>query len=564
MEIRELDMKSYGKFSDHHMTFRSGINIIYGGNETGKTTIHSFIKAMLFGMSRARGRAAKMDEYQVRQPWDAPGAFLGSMRFAQGDEVYRIDRCFDRSAKPLGLVCETKNLESAHPQEDLDALLGGISETAFINSVFIGQAQCETDEGLSRELRRYMINSESSMDSEIDVTGVLQQLRRKKKQMEQQQKKEEEELEARIAGKQERADQIRGELEFLRRQMEAPSQGYDQSRIEAENSMEAPPHFVRRQDAPSIERNALHLDDVDDVRKNQAPSWMHILLCVMLVVAGTLTLAGIFLTGETTLRIFLGVFTFLFWGMALGVHFLFHTPASKNNLENAMDAQNEAPAASERLMQELRERENEYEKLQDDLEVLYQQHVRIDGAMEAPPRFTRGQDAPALGRNASHLDGAMEAPPHTNDLSVTNTETEIAALTMAIDRICEISDRIYRENGGRLNEIASEILEEITEGRYSRIVIDDTAQVRIHTPSRVLGLNQVSGGTMQQIYFALRMAAGELLGEGVSLPIILDETFAMYDDRRLEATLSWLKKSGRQVILFTCQNREREILKRIS
>ena len=74
----------------------------------------------------------------------------------------------------------------------------------------------------------------------------------------------------------------------------------------------------------------------------------------------------------------------------------------------------------------------------------------------------------------------------------------------------------------------------------------------------------MSQGTMQQIYFALRMAAGELLCQGKSLPVVLDETFAMYDDVRLEAALSWLKKSGRQVILFTCQKREREILDRLN
>ena len=83
--------------------------------------------------------------------------------------------------------------------------------------------------------------------------------------------------------------------------------------------------------------------------------------------------------------------------------------------------------------------------------------------------------------------------------------------------------------------------------------------MRIYTPERVLGLHQVSGGTMQQIYFALRMAAGELLG-GAQLPVVLDETFAMYDDVRLASALRFLKKSGRQVILFTCQKREREIL----
>ena len=88
--------------------------------------------------------------------------------------------------------------------------------------------------------------------------------------------------------------------------------------------------------------------------------------------------------------------------------------------------------------------------------------------------------------------------------------------------------------------------------------------MRIHTPSRVLGLHQVSGGTMQQIYFALRMAAAELLCGENRLPILLDEPFAFYDDARLEAALRWLKGCGRQVIIFTCQRREKEILQKIN
>ena len=174
------------------------------------------------------------------------------------------------------------------------------------------------------------------------------------------------------------------------------------------------------------------------------------------------------------------------------------------------------------LMEEIRNREESYQKLQNELEKLYHSHVKLDG-----------------------------------------TDTEIAALTLAIDRICELSAGIYAESGGQLNERASIILKELTRGAYDRIILDETAEVRIHTPSRVLGLHQVSGGTLQQIYFALRMAAGDLLCKDVVLPVILDETFAMYDDARLEAALMWLKKSGRQVILFTCQKREREILERI-
>lgn len=42
------------------------------------------------------------------------------------------------------------------------------------------------------------------------------------------------------------------------------------------------------------------------------------------------------------------------------------------------------------------------------------------------------------------------------------------------------------------------------------------------------------------------------------LPVILDETFAFYDDKRLQSVLKWLSQQERQVIILSCQRREME------
>lgn len=494
MEIQELFLKHYGKFEDHRILLKPGINIIYGGNETGKTTIHSFVRAMFFGLNRGRGRAAKTDEYQVRQPWDYPGAFLGSMKVQENGEVYRIDRCFDRSARPLSVTCETRGQEYDQPERAMAALLGGISETAFVNTVFVPQTQAETDEALAQELQRYMVNSDSTLDAQLDLSQALQGLRKKKKMFEQKKKKEDELMEARIEKKQANAEMIRNELEILKRQA-----GFSAGRYGKEGMPEGEVSESEEWAEENVGRGRT-------------------VLVILLFLAGVLALAGAFLLTDWKLRVFLGVFGVVFLALIFPVHFLFggreeDIPEEETEKE---DVQNKY------LMEEIRNREEVYRRLQDELEELYHSHVRLDGV-----------------------------------------DTEIAALTLAIDRICELSSGIYAKSGGELAKRASEILSELTEGAYDRIILDETASVRVYTPSRVLGLHQVSGGTMQQIYFALRMAAGEMLSEGKCLPIVLDETFAMYDDNRLEAALRWLKKSGRQVLLFTCQKREREILERI-
>ena len=59
MKIQKLRLKHFGKFTDKDIQLREGINILYGENESGKSTLHSFIKGMLFGMERGRGEIGR-------------------------------------------------------------------------------------------------------------------------------------------------------------------------------------------------------------------------------------------------------------------------------------------------------------------------------------------------------------------------------------------------------------------------------------------------------------------------------------------------------------------------
>lgn len=114
-----------------------------------------------------------------------------------------------------------------------------------------------------------------------------------------------------------------------------------------------------------------------------------------------------------------------------------------------------------------------------------------------------------------------------------------------------------------LNRKASAVIEKLTDGRYSRLVIDDSLHMHVWHENQQIAVEQLSQGTLEQIYFALRMAVADLL-YAEDYPIILDETFAYYDDTRLERAMAWLAESGRQVLLFTCHHRERDLLKKMN
>lgn len=60
----------------------------YGENESGKTTIHTFIKSMLFGLERGRGRASVNDTFSIYEPWENPNYYSGTLRFESGGKNF--------------------------------------------------------------------------------------------------------------------------------------------------------------------------------------------------------------------------------------------------------------------------------------------------------------------------------------------------------------------------------------------------------------------------------------------------------------------------------------------
>ena len=137
---------------------------------------------------------------------------------------------------------------------------------------------------------------------------------------------------------------------------------------------------------------------------------------------------------------------------------------------------------------------------------------------------------------------------------------EIQALNMAMDTIEALSGNIHDQVGIRLKKRTSQILSEITGGKYQEVLMDKNLHMTVNTSDRTVPLERLSRGTMEQIYFALRMAAGELLCGSEPFPVILDDVFGMYDEERLGAVLRWLYKEQKQIIISTCHKREMEIL----
>ena len=140
---------------------------------------------------------------------------------------------------------------------------------------------------------------------------------------------------------------------------------------------------------------------------------------------------------------------------------------------------------------------------------------------------------------------------------------EIQAVSIAEAKIKEAAGNLQKLTGQKLQDEISEIFAQITEGKYKRVLLTENFEIYLDTGEKYLQLYQVSYGTAEQVYLALRLACGTILCQEEELPLILDETFAMYDEKRLEQTLSWLERRGGQILIFTCHRREIELLEKL-
>ena len=110
MKLLELHINGFGKIHDRTISFSDGINVIYGRNEAGKSTLHTFIRGMLFGMERGRGALPEMICI-LSTSHGRTVDLRGLAASGAGGVVYRIERRFRKDDRYLRIINETQGRE---------------------------------------------------------------------------------------------------------------------------------------------------------------------------------------------------------------------------------------------------------------------------------------------------------------------------------------------------------------------------------------------------------------------------------------------------------------------
>ena len=139
-------------------------------------------------------------------------------------------------------------------------------------------------------------------------------------------------------------------------------------------------------------------------------------------------------------------------------------------------------------------------------------------------------------------------------------------LNMSFEFAKQVLEKSYDEMKNtvtpKFTQELSKNIDNITAGKYTNLMFNDEEGLIVETENgNYVPASRLSIGTIDQLYLSLRLSMIEELSEE-KMPIILDEAFAYYDEQRLANILKYLneKYSSHQVILFTCTQREKNIL----
>ena len=538
MVIRELYIKNFGKFRERHFYLKDGVQVISGENEFGKSTLHAFIRAMLFGLERGRGRAAARDAFTRYEPWDDPGSYAGVMRFTCGGRNFRLERSFARAAQRASLVCEDDGEELSLEHGDLDMLLGGMSAALFDTTVSVGQLQARPGQELYEALEDRAANYFETGGGEIDLAAAFRRLKEKQRSVEREVKEQE-------AAREKEQERVRQECRYLERDMRALQDEYEEKRGRLE-LLGDPEETGAAQDKGPQAGAAGHKESVS------GPGNLIRMGAVGVLAGAAGFLWSLFLENAVhTLPSapFAGVSAAV---AAVGILLLAAGTAAavkaKRRGAGAEDVRPGEKAEQRKTGGNGKSRAEGNDKNQAEAR-------RLQGEMDHIRSAWKEKEI-----RCANLREQCEECGDSDALRMLRRRQQ--ALALAEETLEKTAAEMGDQTAGILNRRASEIFAAFTDGAYRSLRMDGERHLSVWDGVRNIPAERLSRGTVEQIYLAVRLAAADILLEE-PVPVILDDVFAFYDDKRLESALKWLSCQGKQVIIFTCHKREEEIAKRV-
>ena len=618
MKINNLKINGFGKIENKEINLENKINIIYGKNESGKSTIFNFIVSMLYGCSKLK-KGKNISNFEKYKPWNTE-EFSGKIKYElDNNKKYEIIRKF-KSKNP---IIYNENSEDISKQFNNDKTKGinyfyeqtGIDEDLFISTTAVAQEEIKLEKNNENLIIQKITNIASTGEDNTSYKNAINKLNKKQlneigtsRSNDRPINKIEKELNELKIKKNNLNNVIINKENFEIENNKIKTEiNNSENKIEIIKNIKEiiEKNKIEKEKINLISENVLNYEKEIDNLKNEKEKISKktikeknnknnklIIEIISLILSIIILATGVILKNNiikiTTLIPTAVFITTLCINIKNKKEIRKIKENNKTikreeiNIENKIEII-EKNIKDEKLKKELLENKIkniiniEKEKIKNRYNSeKYIEELFLDNNIEN----TYEKEIKILNENKLQL--------HKLEIEKNNMEEKLNNLILIDEKINYLEEQ-YKELMQKNESIEyaknilekayiemkqnitpkfiknlSEIIKEISDSKYEEIKFNNEDGLIVEKENgEYVSVDKLSVGTIDQLYLAFRLSIIKEISEE-RIPIILDEAFAYYDEKRLENILKYLsEKIDNQIVIFTCTKREKEILERL-
>lgn len=612
MQINDLKINGFGKLENKEIKLNKNINLIYGKNEAGKTTLLKFISCMFYGISKNKNKK-EFSDLEKYTPWKDID-FSGKIKYTLDNKnEYEVFREFNKKNPKI-----YNNLEDISKTFNIDKTKGNeffyeqtnIDEESFYSTTLIEQKEVVLDNSEQNILIQKIANLLSTGDENTSFKRTMNLLN--KKQVEEvgtartvgrpinivnENIDKLTEEKSKVEESQDQKSYLENRQKLINCQLQEKSAKIDLVKkiIKNENEISSQNEKIKinnefindEKNKINNLKNKMYENKIEKKQKNKISNFD---FYVFFLIIFLINLFLIIFMKNNLIKIIFGLISILF-----SIIILINKIKINKNIKIKKEEE-------KKYLLEIKTVENNIEKIQENINKINQEKNNkkiINNNLlknEFNDKIDENEIIYLLNENLISLDNileelennvsALKLQLHTNEIDYNNAikgaeekakieeklqgaleeKEELLKLDKSINIAKQAMEQAYeemkKEITPKFTKNLSNIVDKISAGKYNKIKFVDGEGLIVELENgEYVNANKLSIGTIDQLYLSLRLSAMQEITKE-KMPIILDETFAYYDKSRLENILKYIDSDLKenQVIIFTCSNREKDIL----
>ena len=603
MKVEEIKINAFGTLKNKEINLSDKINIIHGKNESGKSTLLAYIKTAFYGISRNKN-GKEISDYDKYKPWSGE-EFSGKIKYTlDSGEQFEIFRDFNKKNPKI----YNAKLEDVTNQFNIDKKEGsqfffeqvGIDENIFTSTIMAEQQEVKLSEQRQNILIQKIANIAGTGNSNMSYNKAKDRLNKKQLDEVGTERTQGKPINI-LKNKIKNIEQILGKLNLYKENKSI----IEQNRIKLKNKIreqeqrkelikqisELNEKIIIETEKANYKRNIKEEKEskiqelineknklIQENKNNKTNNKLFIIIffvLISLLIANIVIIKNKFITYTTLILV----------GAEIVIYYLAKAQKEKRKKEvikNNTDLINTKIELLEKekevIEEEIKTEENELKAEKEHIKNKYNIELYdIENSKNDLEQITNEINEGKIKLNtleieekgiSSQLEELITLQEEHENLS--EQLKEIEQKNYEINLAKEFLEKAYEKMKTiitpKFTENLSQTIKNITNDKYSKVNINDENGLIIEMQNgEYVSAEKLSIGTIDQLYLSLRMSMVEEISKE-KMPIILDEAFAYYDDERLENILKYLieRFNNHQLIIFTCTNREKEILNKLN